>query len=310
MSKIIVTGGGGFVGTHLCNKLRELNHIILAPKSSKFDLTDPRRCDKLMTYMEKPDAVIHLAAKCGGIGANMNNPGKYFYENIMMGANVIESCRKFKVKKIILLGTVCSYPKYCSVPFKESDIWEGFPEETNAPYGIAKKALYVMLDAYNKQYGLNGTVLVPSNLYGPNDNFDDNSSHVIPALIKKIYKAKLKNKKKVEVWGDGTASREFLYVGDLVDAIIKSIYKRTDTFPINIGTGKEITIKELAHKIKKTLNYEGELYFNKSYPNGQPRRCIDSTLAKNVLNFTAKTTLDSGLSETVDWFNKYYIKSV
>lgn len=302
MSKIIVTGGSGFLGSHLCSKLIEENHAVFVPRSKSFDLTNKDKCDKLINYMGVPDVVVHLAARCGGIGANMQNPGKYFYENMMMGINVIESCREFKVPKIILIGTVCSYPKNCAVPFKESEIWHGFPEETNAPYGVAKKSLYVMLDAYQKQYGLNSTILVPTNLYGPNDKFEDASSHVIPALIKKIYHAKVNEQSTVEVWGDGSASREFLYVKDAADAIVKSIYTRTDTTPINLGTGEEVKIKDLANRIKNLLHYEGKLVFNHNLPNGQPRRCVDTTLAKNILHFKAKTDLNSGLQSTVDWF--------
>ena len=302
MSKIIVTGGSGFLGSHLCKSLTDNNNKVFIPRSSAFDLTEKNKCEKLLQYMSTPDVVVHLAARCGGIGANMHNPGQYFYENIIMGVNMIEACRKFKVKKFILMGTVCSYPKHCAVPFKEEDIWTGFPEETNAPYGIAKKSLYVMLDSYYKQYGMNSTILVSSNLYGPNDNFKEESSHVIPALIKKIYNAKVDGDPTVEVWGDGTASREFLYVGDAAEAIEKSIYTRTDPTPINIGTGDEITIMDLSHKIKDLLDYEGQLVFNHKYPNGQPRRCVDTRLAKNILDFKAFTTLDEGLAETVDWF--------
>jgi len=302
MSKIIVTGGSGFLGSHLCKELSDNNNMVFSPSSKEFDLLNRKKCDELLSYAGTPDVVIHLAAKCGGIGANMNNPGSYFYDNMMMGMNVIESCRKAKVSKIVLIGTVCSYPKHCAVPFVESDIWKGFPEETNAPYGVAKKALYVMLDAYHKQYGLNSTILVPSNLYGPNDNFDDSSSHVIPALIKKIYNAKINQEPSVEVWGDGSASREFLYVGDAAKAIRKAAYIRTDTRPMNIGTGKEITIKQLANKIKTITGYTGDLIFNHNLPNGQPRRCVNTSLAEYSLGFKAKTTLDIGLRQTIDWF--------
>lgn len=302
MSKITVTGGSGFLGSHLCTKLSDTNNQVFIPRSKQFDLTDKNNAEKLILYTGVPDTVVHLAARCGGIGANRSHPGSYFYENIIMGINLIEACRKFKVPKIVLIGTVCSYPKRCAIPFKESDIWSGFPEETNAPYGIAKKSLYVMLDAYQKQYGLNSTILVPSNLYGPNDNFKEESSHVIPALIKKIYLAKINESPEVEVWGDGSASREFLYVEDAAEAIYKSIFIRTDTTPINLGTGREITIKDLAMQIKLLLGYKGELKFNSIHPNGQPRRCVDTTLAKHILNFKAKTPLRVGLENTIDWF--------
>jgi GDP-L-fucose synthase len=302
MNKIIVTGGSGFLGSHLCEQLSNDYNQVFSPSSKQFNLINPDKCDELLSYVGNPDIVIHLAAKCGGIGANMNNPGEYFYQNMMMGMNIIESCRKAKVSKIVLIGTVCSYPKHCAVPFVESDIWKGFPEETNAPYGIAKKALYVMLDAYQKQYGLNSTIIVPTNLYGPNDNFDDSSSHVIPALIKKIYHAKINKEPQVEVWGDGSASREFLYVEDAAKAIAKAAFTRTDTRPINVGTGKEISIKDLAYKIKTLLNYRGELKFNHNLPNGQPRRCLNTSLAYYSLGFKAQTSLDIGIRNTIDWF--------
>lgn len=299
---IIVTGGSGFLGSCLCTKLSDTNNQVFIPRSKEFNLIDKNNVEKLILYAGVPDAVVHLAAKCGGIGANKTHPGSYFYENMIMGVNLIEACRKFKVPKVVLIGTVCSYPKHCEVPFKESDMWSGFPEETNAPYGIAKKSLHVMLDAYRKQYGLNSTILVSSNLYGPNDNFKEESSHVIPALIKKIYLAKINKLTEVEVWGDGTASREFLYVQDAAEAIYKSIFVKTDTTPINLGTGREITIKNLALQIKLLLGYKGSLKFNSTLPNGQPRRCLDTVLAKSILNFQAKTPLRIGLENTIDWF--------
>jgi len=303
MNNILITGSSGFVGVNLLKKLDKLNYNLITPRSFEYDLRKQDECEKLFVDNEI-DCVIHLAATCGGIGANMKSPGRFFYDNITMGVNVIENCRKFQTQKIIFLGTVCSYPKHCAVPFREIDIWNGYPEETNAPYGVAKKSLYVMLDAYSQQYGLNSTILVPSNLYGPHDNFEDDSSHVIPALIKKIYKAKTNQKSSVEIWGDGTASREFLYVEDLVQAITLSIKLQTITKPINIGTGKEITIKELAYKIKDILDYQGDLSFNKKYPNGQPRRCVDTNMAKNMLNFDHITDLDTGLERSIDWFVK------
>lgn len=299
---ITVTGGSGFLGSYLCKKLSDNNNQVFIPRSKQFDLTDKNNAEKLILYTGVPDTVVHLAARCGGIGANRTHPGSYFYENMIMGINLIEACRKFKVPKIVLIGTVCSYPKHCAIPFKESEIWNGFPEETNAPYGIAKKSLYVMLDAYHKQYGLNSTILLPSNLYGPSDNFKEESSHVIPALIKKIYLAKINKHPEVEVWGDGSASREFLYVEDAAEAIYRSIFIRTDANPINLGTGREITIKDLAAQIKLLLGYKGDLKFNSTQPNGQPRRCVDTTLAKHILNFQAETPLRIGLENTIDWF--------
>ena len=298
-NNILVTGGSGFLGSHVTQRLKDSRLII--PRSSSTDLKDKYQCEQLF-YREQPDAVIHLAATCGGIGANRENPGKYFYDNMLMGLNLIECCNNFNVAKLVIVGTVCSYPKYCPVPFKEEDIWNGYPEETNAPYGIAKKSLYIMAKAYQEQYGLNSTVLIPSNLYGPRDNFKDESSHVIPALIKKIYKAKIGNLPNVEIWGDGTPTREFLYADDAARAIVSSLNINTDAEPINIGTGEEISIRELAIKIKDIIQYEGDILFNSSYPNGQPRRCVDTQKAKSLLGFTASMTLDVGLKNTIDWY--------
>ena len=298
-NNILITGGSGFLGSHVAQRLKDGRLII--PRSSSTDLKDKHQCEQLF-YREQPDAVIHLAATCGGIGANRENPGKYFYDNMLMGLNIIECCNSFNIGKLIIVGTVCSYPKHCPVPFKEEDIWNGYPEETNAPYGIAKKSLYIMAKAYQEQYGLNSTVLIPSNLYGPRDNFKDESSHVIPALIKKIYKAKAGNLPNVEIWGDGTPTREFLYADDAARAIVSSLYIDTDAEPINIGTGEEISIRDLANKIKDIIQYNGDILFNSSYPNGQPRRCVDTKKAKNLLGFTPSMTLDVGLKNTIDWY--------
>jgi GDP-L-fucose synthase len=296
---VLVTGGAGFLGSYVVGRLSDFHTIV--PRSSSEDLRDKHKCEQIF-YREQPDAVIHLAATCGGIGANRQNPGKYFYDNMLMGINIIECCNNFNIGKLVIVGTVCSYPKYCPVPFKEEDIWNGYPEETNAPYGIAKKSLYIMAKAYQEQYGLNSTVLIPSNLYGPRDNFKDESSHVIPALIKKIYKAKAGNLPNVEIWGDGTPTREFLYADDAARAIVSSLDYHTDAEPINIGTGQEISIRELAHKIKNIIQYEGDILFNPEYPNGQPRRCVDTTRAEKLLNFKALISLDSGLENTIDWY--------
>ena len=297
--RILVTGGAGFLGSYVVSRVNEARTIV--PRSFTDDLRDKYKCEQLF-FREQPDAVIHLAATCGGIGANRENPGKYFYDNMLMGLNIIECCHSFKTAKLVLVGTVCSYPKHCPVPFKEEDIWNGYPEETNAPYGIAKKSLYIMAKAYQEQYGLNSTVLIPSNLYGPRDNFKDESSHVIPALIKKIYKAKAGDLPNVEIWGDGTPTREFLYADDAARAIVSSLDCNTDAEPINIGTGQEISIRELAYKIKNIIQYEGDILFNPEYLNGQPRRCVDTTRAEKILNFKPLISLDSGLENTVDWY--------
>ena len=298
-NRVLVTGGAGFLGSYVVSRIKEARTIV--PRSSSDDLRDKHQCEQLF-YREQPDAVIHLAATCGGIGANRANPGKYFYDNMLMGINIIECCNSFNIGKLVIVGTVCSYPKHCPVPFKEEDIWNGYPEETNAPYGVAKKSLYIMAKAYQEQYGLNSTVLIPSNLYGPRDNFKDESSHVIPALIKKIYKAKAGNLPNVEIWGDGTPTREFLYADDAARAIVSSLDYHTDAEPINIGTGQEISIRELAHKIKNIIQYEGDILFNPEYPNGQPRRCVDTTKAEKILNFKALIDLQSGLENTIDWY--------
>lgn len=298
-NRVLVTGGSGFLGSYVVSRIKEARTIV--PRSFTCDLRDKYKCEQIF-FREQPDAVIHLAATCGGIGANKANPGKYFYNNMLMGLNVIECCHSFKTAKLVLVGTVCSYPKHCPLPFKEEDIWNGYPEETNAPYGIAKKSLYIMAKAYQEQYGLNSTVLIPSNLYGPRDNFKDESSHVIPALIKKIYKAKAGNLPNVEIWGDGTPTREFLYADDAARAIVSSLDYHTDAEPINIGTGQEISIRELAYKIKNIIQYDGDILFNPQYPNGQPRRCVDTTKAEKILNFKPLISLDSGLENTIDWY--------
>ena len=258
----------------------------------------------LNTY--KPDVVIHLAARVGGIGANKINPGLFMYENLSMGVNLIESCRKYgKLKKFIMVGTVCSYPKFTPVPFKESDIWNGYPEETNAPYGIAKKALIELLKAYNKQYDMNCTNIIPVNMYGPRDNFNPEYSHVIPALILKFQRAIKTDSKSVEIWGTGKASREFLYVDDCAEAIKKSLDIDTGPDPINIGTGSEISIKDLSELIAEKCGYSGDIIFNTEFPDGQPRRCLDTNLAKHKLDFVAKTNLNDGLDKTLNWYKEH-----
>lgn len=301
-SKILLTGGSGFLGKHVYQELLNQQYEdIFIPRSAEYDLRNPDKCKELLANSQA-NIVVHLAATCGGIGANMQSPGKYFYDNMLMGLNIIEQSRLFNISKFVLVGTVCAYPKFCQVPFKEQDIWSGYPEETNAPYGVAKKSLFIMLDAYHKQYGLNSTVLVPSNLYGPYDNFKDESSHVIPALIKKIGTA-IKNKDKtIEIWGDGSASREFLYAPEAAKAIVRSIKTQTDASPINIGSGEEITIQSLAQKLMTKMRYSGEIIWDTSKPNGQPRRCVDTNKALGVLGWKNSISIDEGLDSILKWY--------
>jgi len=306
---VIVTGGGGFLGQHVVKNLLESGYEsnqIIVPRHITYDLTDKYDCEKLFYSNGNPETVIHLAASCGGIGANRENPGYYFYENMMMGLNVIETARNFGVQKFVMVGTVCSYPKYCPIPFNEEDIWNGYPEETNAAYGIAKKALYTMLKAYEDQFGFNSTVLILSNLYGPGDNFDPKFSHVIPALILKFKNAIDDNHRDVELWGTGEATREFLYVEDASEAIVKSLNIHTSANPINIGTGDEISIKDLANNIAHTMGFKGKIVFDTSMPDGQPRRCVDTRKAARTLDFKAKTCINTGLRKSIDWFLSRY----
>jgi GDP-L-fucose synthase len=304
--RIVVTGGTGFLGTHLkavllSSGVPERNLFILS--SDSYDLT--RELDvKKMYYDIQPDAVIHLAALVGGIGANRENPGKFFYANMIMGLHLIEFARLNNIKKFVQVGTICAYPKFTPIPFKEEDLWNGYPEETNAPYGIAKKSLLVMLQAYRQQYGLNGIFLLPVNLYGPGDNFNPNSSHVIPALIKKFCEAKEKGEKRVVAWGTGKPSREFLYVEDCARAVALATKIYDSKEPVNIGAGFEITIFDLTNKIAKLVGFEGEIYWDHTQPDGQPRRCLDINRAVNGFGFQATTPFDEGLKKTVEWWKE------
>lgn len=307
INSILLTGGSGFLGKAVHKTLAEQypNTNITIPRSTNYDLRNQKSCSSLFVDTE-PQVVVHLAATCGGIGANRENPGQYFYDNITMGVNLIENCRKFNVQKIILIGTVCSYPKYCSIPFKENDIWNGYPEETNAPYGIAKKALYTMLEAYKQQYNTEYLVLIPTNLYGPYDNFQDNSSHVIPALIKKIHKAK-KKKSKVSVWGNGSATREFLYVNDAARAISQSIETQTEHRIMNLGSGEEISILNLTNTICELMDFDkNNIEWDHSKPNGQPKRMVCVDRAKKELAWNNQTNLKEGLKETISWYISNY----
>jgi GDP-L-fucose synthase len=303
--KILLTGSSGFVGTHLQNALYKKGidkKDITTPRSSAIDL---RIMDNCLKATENIDIVMHLAGNVGGIGYNRENPGKLFYDNITMGINLIEASRINKVKKFVCIGTICAYPKFTPVPFKEEDLWNGYPEETNAPYGIAKKTLLVMLQSYRVQYNFPGIYLLPVNMYGPGDNFNPKSSHVIAALIKKIYDAKQKNNKQITVWGDGSATREFLYVKDAVEAIILATEKYKKPQPVNIGSGFEISIKELVSTIVRLMDYNGKIIWDTSKPNGQPRRSLETTKAKKEFGFIAKEKFETGLLKTIKWYQQH-----
>ena len=297
---VLVTGGNGFLGSRIVSVLKKKGvKNILVPHSKEIDLRLRENCSNITKNI---DIVFHLAAKVGGIGLNQEKPGELFYDNLMMGTNLMEESRKNGVKKFIALGTICSYPKFTPVPFNEENIWNGYPEETNAPYGLAKKMLLVQSQAYYQQYNFNSIVVFPTNLYGPNDNFEENSSHVIPALIKKIFFAKKTGKKNIPVWGDGSPSRDFLYVEDAAEAIILAAEKYSKQVPINLGTGEEVTIKELVDKIQKIMNSNLEVEWETDRPNGQPRRCVSFERAKNEIGFFPKTSLDEGLRRTINWY--------
>ena len=300
MKKILITGSRGFLGQHLVKKLKG-KYNLLTPSASQLDV---EKINELHNYIpfEEPDAVIHLAAVCGGIGANQKSPADFFMRNSLMSLNILSACSFFKVNKLITLGSVCSYPKFTPVPFKEEDLWDGYPEKTNAPYGIAKKNLLVGCQSYHQQYVNNFIHLIPVNMYGEHDNFDPESSHVIPALLKKFLEAKQTNSPFVEVWGDGSASREFLYAGDCAEAILLALENYDKPDPVNIGTGSEITIKDLVQKIALIVGYEGEIRYDTTKPNGQPRRCLNTTRAKESFGFEARTSLDEGLEKTYKWY--------
>ena len=300
--RIVLTGGAGFLGRFVEKKLNERGcGSVFIPHIEDYDLRDPENI-KRMYKDASADIVIHLAAVVGGIGANRENPGSFFYDNLVMGVHLIEEARKNNIEKFVAIGTICAYPKYTPVPFKEEDLWNGYPEETNAPYGLAKKMLLVQSQAYRQQYGFNSIFLLPVNLYGAGDNFDPKSSHVIPALIKKFYEAKINNEKKVIVWGTGSATREFLYVEDCAEAIVLAAEKYDKPDPVNIGAGFEISIKDLAHKIKDIVGYDGEVVWDTTKPDGQPRRCLDTTKAEAEFGFKAKTGFDEGLRKTIYWY--------
>ena len=297
--KVLLTGATGFLGKNVVPVLSEEYEVIGV--GSEWDLRDQQAVDNLFFEFDF-DVIVHAAGSVGGILANRENPGKFMYENLIMGANLIEAGRQFGVDKFVLLGTVCAYPKFTPVPFEEKQIWNGYPEETNAPYGIAKKALMKLLETYNEQYQMNCVNLIPVNMYGPHDHFNLTSSHVIPALILKFYNAMKEVKRKVTIWGTGEASREFLYAPDCAEAISLAIQKDVEPEPINIGTGTEIKIKDLVVEIAQQMGFEGDIFYDSSKPDGQPRRCLDVERAKARLGFEAKTDFQNGLKNTIEWF--------
>jgi len=298
--KVLLTGATGFLGHNLLPVL-SAKYETIGIGSKDFDLRSQHDCMKMLNN-HKPDVVVHAAGTVGGIGANKENPGKFMYENLIMGANLIHLSSAMDISKFVLLGTVCAYPKNTIVPFNENDLWKGYPEETNAPYGIAKKTLMKLVETYHEQYGFRGVNLIPVNMYGPHDHFNLTSSHVIPALILKVYNAMKNGEQSITLWGTGQASREFLYAPDCADAIVKAIEKDVDPFPINIGTGKEIKICDLITEIVEQMGYEGEIKYDTSKPDGQPRRCLSTMRAEKVLDFKANTDFQDGLRYTIGWF--------
>lgn len=303
---IVVTGGAGFLGTYVVKELIRKgadSKKILVPRSSSMDLRDARN---ITSIVKGADIIIHMAATVGGIGYNREHPAEMFYDNIMMGVPLMHEAWKAGVEKFVALGTICCYPKFTPVPFKESELWNGYPEETNAPYGLAKKMLLVQAEAYSQQYGFNAIFLLPVNLYGPGDNFNPESSHVIPALIKRFYEAKQQNAPSVTVWGTGTATREFLYVTDAARGIVMATQQYNESDPVNLGAGFEISIKDLVEKIKKLVGYTGKVVWDKTKPDGQPRRKLDTSRAEKRFGFTAEVNFDKGLEQTITWYTQQH----
>jgi len=301
-TRILVTGGAGFLGSFVIEELARAGfHNVAAPRSTEYDLRKPQAIASLMREA-RPQAIIHLAAVVGGIGANRENAGRYFYENLIMGVELMEQARLHRVEKFVAVGTVCAYPKFTPVPFSEDDLWLGYPEETNAPYGLAKKMLLVQAQAYRQQYGFNAIYLLPVNLYGPRDTFDPARSHVIPALIKKCVDAIEDGAPRIEVWGTGLASREFLYVEDCARAIVLATQHYDGAEPVNLGAGREITIRDLVTLIGRLTGFRGEIVWDPGKPDGQPRRCLDVSRAAREFNFTAVTDFEEGLRRTIQWY--------
>jgi GDP-L-fucose synthase len=298
--RALVTGGGGFLGSHLVERLEAEGHDVFVPRKVEYDLTSRDDAERLFRDA-RPDRVFHVAGEVGGIGANRASPGRFWYANLMMGAHVLELSREQGVEKLVIVGTVCAYPKFASLPFREDELWDGYPEETNAPYGVAKKSILVGAQAYREQYGLNSIFLLPANLYGPRDNFNLETSHVIPDLIRKM----LENRERVVLWGDGTPTREFLYVDDCVDGLVLAAERYSGRDPVNLGTGEEISIRRLAELIAELTGFEGEIEWDASMPNGQPRRSLDASRARELFGFEAHTPLHVGLERTIAWYREH-----
>ena len=297
--KVLVTGGGGFLGSYVVERFRAAGHDPFVARRADYDLTSWEDTRRAFADAE-PELVVHLAAEVGGIGANRANPGRYWYANLIMGAHVLEQCRERGVAKLVIAGTVCAYPKFTPVPFREDELWNGYPEETNAPYGVAKKSVLVGAQGYRQQYGLRTAFLLPANLYGPRDNFDLETSHVIPALIRKM----IEGDDEVVLWGDGSPTREFLYVEDAAEAFVLAAERYDDPAPVNVGTGAEISIRELAETIAELTEFEGSIVWDTSMPNGQPRRALDASRAEAAFGFRARTPLRDGLEHTIAWYRE------
>jgi len=303
--RILVTGGAGFLGSFVVEQLKHEGYSnVVVTRKRDFDLT--READTDRVYRElKPAVVLHLAAEVGGIGANRDNPGRFFFANMAMGMNLVEGARRFGIKKFVQVGTICAYPNHTPVPFNESDLWNGYPEVTNAPYGVAKKALLVMCQSYRQQYGLNSIYLLPVNLYGPRDNFDLRTSHVIPALIRKCVEARDRGDASITAWGTGNVSREFLYVEDCAEGLVSAMERYDSPEPMNLGSGREITIRDLTVLVAQLARFEGEIVWDSTKPDGQPRRCLDVSRAFNAIGFRARTALEDGLRKTVEWYEQW-----
>lgn len=302
--RVCVTGGAGFLGRVVCQKLCEAGlpeGQLFVPRRKEFDLTRESDVERLYDAFQ-PSVVVHLAAEVGGIGINREHPGRFFFANMAMGLHLIEQARRRGISKFVQIGTVCAYPKFTPVPFTEANLWNGFPEETNAPYGVAKKSLFVMLDAYRQEYGLNSAVLVPVNLYGPGDNFDPQSSHVIPALIRKVHEAQMRRDDTIVCWGSGRASREFLYVDDAAAGVVAATLKMQSPEPINLGNGREITIRDLVGLIANLCGFKGKIEWDSTKPDGQPRRCLDISRAQQLLGWQPEMSLEEGLRRTIEWW--------